>query len=152
EELSTRLALVDYAPIRIIRRLAKDDEIAVAEPILRQSSRLSDNDLIEIARTKSQGHLLAISGRQKINPAVTNVLLARGNREVIHKLANNAGASFSEPGFTTLVLKAEADEGLCEAIGLRLDVPSHLFQQLLIQATKTVRARLLALAPPETQR
>jgi uncharacterized protein (DUF2336 family) len=151
-ELSTRLALVDNAPIRVIRRLAQDDEIAVAEPVLGQSSRLSDGDLIEIARTKSQGHLLAISARPKINAAVTDVLLDRGNREVIHKLANNAGASFSEPGFTTLVLKAEADEQLTEAIGLRLDVPSHLFQKLLTQATKTVRTRLLALAPPETQR
>jgi uncharacterized protein (DUF2336 family) len=75
EELSTRLALVDHAPIRIIRRLAQDDEIAVAEPVLSQSSRLSDSDLIEIARTKGQGHLLVISGRQKINAAVTDVLL-----------------------------------------------------------------------------
>lgn len=151
-ELSTQLALVDNAPIRVIRRLAQDDEIEVAEPVLRQSPRVSDSDLIEIARTKSQGHLLAISGRQNINPAVTDVLLDRGNREVIHKLANNAGASFSESGFTTLVLKAGADERLTEAIGLRLDVPRHLFAQLLTQATKTVRTRLLALAPPETQR
>jgi uncharacterized protein (DUF2336 family) len=152
EELSTRLALVDNAPIRVIQRLAQDDEIAVAESVLRQSSRLSDNDLIEIASTKSQGHLLAISERQKINPAVTDVLLDRGNREVIHKLAHNAGASFSESGFTTLVLKAEADERLAETVGLRLDVPSHLFQKLLTQASKTVRNRLLALAPPATQR
>jgi len=152
EELSTQLALVDNAPIRVIQRLAQDDEIAVAEPVLRQSSRLSDSDLIEIARGKSQGHLLAISGRRNINPAVTDVLLDRGNREVIHKLANNAGASFSESGFTTLVLKAGADERLAETVGLRLDVPSHLFQKLLTQATKTVRTRLLALAPPETQR
>ena len=135
EELSTQLALVDNAPIRVIRRLAQDDEIAVAEPVLRQSSRLSDSDLIEIARAKSQGHLLAISGRKIINPAVTDVLLDRGNREVIHKLANNAGASFSESGFTTLVLKAGADEHLAETVGLRLDVPSHLFQKLLTQAT-----------------
>src|SRR5438874_934062 len=63
EELSMRLALVENAPILVIRRLAQDDEIAVAEPVLRQSARLSDSDLIEIARTKSQGHLLAISGR-----------------------------------------------------------------------------------------
>jgi uncharacterized protein (DUF2336 family) len=152
EELSTRLTLVDNAPIRIIRRLAQDDEITVAEPVLRQSARLSDTDLIEIARTKSQGHLLAISARHQINEAVTDVLLDRGNREVVHKLASNAGARFSEGGFTTLVLKAEADDELAETVGLRVDVPSHLFEQLLKQATKTVRTRLFALAPPETQR
>jgi len=152
EELSTRLALVDNAPIRIIRRLAQDDAIAVAGPVLTHSPRLSGSDLIQIARSKGQAHLLAISGRRYLEEAVTDVLLDRGNREVIHKLASNVGARFSESGFTTLVLKAETDEHLAETVGLRLDVPSHLFQQLLVQATKTVRARLLTLAPPETQR
>ena len=151
-ELSTRLALVDNAPIRVVQRLASDDEIAVAEPVLTRSARLTGDDLIHIARTKSQNHLLAISGRRQLDAAVTDVLLDRGNRAVIHKLAQNSGARFSEAGFTTLVVKAETDESLAEAVGLRLDVPRHLFEQLLTQATKTVRSRLLSLAPPETQR
>ena len=83
---------------------------------------------------------------------MTDILLDRGNRDVIHKLAQNAGAHFSEAGFTTLVVKAETDERLAETVGLRLDVPSHLFEQLLLQATKTVQSRLMSLAPPETQR
>ena len=83
---------------------------------------------------------------------MTDILLDRGNRDVIHKLAQNAGAHFSEAGFTTLVVKAETDDQLAETVGLRLDVPSHLFEQLLLQATKTVQSRLMSLAPPETQR
>src|SRR5499426_2264757 len=152
EELATRLALVDNAPARLIRRLAQDDAIAVAAPVLSQSVRLTGSDLIQIARSKSQAHLLAISGRKHLDEALTDVLLDRGNRDVIYKLASNAGARFSEQGFTTLVVKAEADDRLAETVGLRVDVPSHLFQRLLKQATKTVRARLLAMAPPETQR
>lgn len=151
-ELSTRLALVDNAPIRVVQQLAQDDEITVAEPVLSRSARLTGDDLIHIARTKSQGHLLAISGRKHLDEAVTDLLLDRGNRDVIHKLAQNSGAHFSEAGFTTLVVKAETDECLAAMVGLRLDIPSHLFEQLLFQATKTVRSRLLTLAPPETQR
>jgi uncharacterized protein (DUF2336 family) len=152
EELATRLALIDNAPIRIIRRLAQDDVIKVAAPVLNQSPRLTGDDLIQIARSKSQAHLLAISGRKHLDEALTDVLLDRGNRDVIHKLASNAGAHFSEAGFTTLVVKAESDDHLAETVGLRVDVPSHLFERLLIQATKTVRSRLLAKAPPATQR
>jgi uncharacterized protein (DUF2336 family) len=152
QELSTRLALVENAPIRIVQRLAGDDEITVAEPVLTDSPRLTDNDLIEIASTKGQGHLLAISGRGQLGEAVTDVLLDRGNRDVIHKLARNVGARFSESGFTTLVVKAEGDDGLAETVGLRLDVPNHLFQKLLSQATRAVRSKLLSVAPPETQR
>jgi uncharacterized protein (DUF2336 family) len=152
EELSTRLALVDNAPIKVVQRLARDDEITVAGPVLAHSPRLTGSDLIQIASTKGQGHLLAISGRRQLDEAVTDVLLDRGNREVILKLARNAGARLSESGFTTLVVKAENDDCLAESVGLRLDIPSHLFQELLLQATETVRSKLLSVAPPETRR
>jgi uncharacterized protein (DUF2336 family) len=151
-ELSTRLALVGQAPIRVIRRLANDDELVVAEPVLTGSPRLSADELIQIARSKGQGHLLAISGRRQLDEAVTDILLDRGNRDVIYKLAQNSGARFSESGHTTMVVKAQTDDRLAIAVGLRLDVPRHLFEQLLRQASKTVRSRLLSQAPPETQR
>lgn len=151
-ELSTRLALVKNAPPRVIRRLALDNDITVAEPVLAGSPCLTADDLIQVASTKSQEHLLAISGRRHLDETVTDILLDRGNRDVIYKLAQNAGAHFSEPGFTTLVVKAETDDELAETVGLRLDVPSHLFEQLLLQATKTVQSRLMSLAPPQTQR
>ncbi len=151
-ELSNRLALIDNAPLRVVQRLANDDEIAVAEPILARSPRLTSDDLVQVARTKSQDHLMAISARRQIDETVTDILLDRGNRDVIHKLAQNAGARFSEAGFTTLVVKAGVDEKLAETVGLRVDIPHYLFERLLTQATKTVHARLMALAPPETQR
>src|ERR1700742_4833802 len=57
--LSSRLAPIDTAPPRTIRTLAFDDEIEVAGPVLSQSARLDDEALIELARSKSQAHLLA---------------------------------------------------------------------------------------------
>src|SRR3984893_9678356 len=151
EELSRRLAPINQAPSDIVRQLAGNDDIAVAAPILTQSTRLTDSDLIEIASTKPQGHLLAISGRSQIGATVTDVLLHRGDRDVFHKLAGNSGASFSENGFATLVKHSERDEQLAEKVGLRLDVPLRLFRELLLRATEAVRARLLALAGPASR-
>jgi uncharacterized protein (DUF2336 family) len=150
-ELSEHLAPVDNSPIEVIRQLARNDEIAVAGPVLTQSARLTTSDLVEIAGTKSQQHLLAISGRSEIEEAVTDVLLDRGDREIAHRLARNAGARFSENGFTSLVRNAETDESLAEKLGLRLDIPLRLLRDLLAKATEAVRTRLLALAPPETK-
>ena len=100
-ELSRRLGPINNAPIEVVRRLARDDNITVAEPILTTSLRLSDGDLIDIASSKTQAHLLAISARQQIGASVTDVLLQRGDREVLHKLAGNSGADFSVIGFET---------------------------------------------------
>src|SRR5580658_9478036 len=43
-ELSQRLGPVNNAPLEVVRQLARDDDIAVAAPILTQSRRLSDHD------------------------------------------------------------------------------------------------------------
>ena len=150
-ELSRRLGPINNAPTEIVRRLAQDDDITVAEPILTQSARLNDKDLIAIATTKTPAHLLAISGRSQIGANVTDVLLQRGDRKVYHRLAGNAGANFSEGGFATLVKHSERDGELAEKVGLRLDVPLRLFRELLLRATEAVRARLLALAGPESR-
>jgi uncharacterized protein (DUF2336 family) len=119
-ELSRRLAPIHNAPTEVVRRLARNDNIAVAAPILTQSRRLSDVDLIDIANTQTQAHLLAISGRSEIGENVTDALLRRGDRFVFHKLAENAGATFSDSGFATLVKQSAGDEELAEKVGLRL--------------------------------
>jgi len=150
-QLSECLAPVNNAPIETIRSLSRHNEISIAGPALTQSNRLSENDLIDIAKSKGQGHLLAISGRASLSETVTDVLVERGDGHVFQALARNAGACFSHSGYATLVKKSENDESLAEKIGLRLDIPLHLLRQLLSQATDFVRDRLLAAALPENQ-
>jgi uncharacterized protein (DUF2336 family) len=150
-ELSKRLAPLDYAPFEVIQHLAWDDEIDVAGSVLANSSRLGTEVLVEIASKKGQDHLLAISGRSNLPSAVTDVIVDRGEDKVIRKLANNAGAKFSDQGFSTIVARAGADDELVEILGLRSDFPAKFIADLLRRAKETVRARLLAIAPPAVQ-
>ena len=147
-ELSGRLALIENAPKEVMRRLARDDEISVASPVLIQSGCLSTADLIEITKTKGQAHLLAISSREYLGEFITDALLQYGDREVDRRLASNSGARFSEAGFSTLISRAEQDELLAEKVCLRRDIPLHMVRQLVLGATETVRSRLLAVASP----
>jgi uncharacterized protein (DUF2336 family) len=150
-ELSHRLAPMSNAPIEAVRRLAHDDAIEVAGPVLRQSPRVPEADLVDIAKTKSQAHLLAISGRTGIAEPVTDELVRRGNREVARSVARNRQARLSERGLSHLVSRAEQDGVLAETVGGRKDIPPHLFRELLLKATEVVQERLLAAADPEAQ-
>jgi uncharacterized protein (DUF2336 family) len=150
-ELARRLAPVENAPLEILRRLAKDDDIAVAGPVLEQSPRLGDADLLDVARSKGQAHLFAISNRSALDEAVTEVLVRRGDRDVIRNIAGNHGARFSESSYSSLVKRAEKDGALAETVAQRPDIPDHLFRELLTRATEVVQRRLLAAAKPETQ-
>ena len=111
--------------------------------------RLDDKTLIENARSKSQAHLMAISTRRVLSGAVTDVLVQRGNDEVVQSTVNNPGAEFTERGFTRLVSRAEGDDNLTICIGLRPAMPRHLYLKLLAKASDTVRQRLEAANPQQ---
>ena len=143
-ELSGRLAPVDHAPPRTIGQLAANDEIAVAGPVLTHSNRLEEADLMRIAATKSQDHLLAIAARKQLNQPLTDILVQRGDQHVARSVASNPGASISEPGFETLAARADADEALALSIARRPEVPLRIYCALLARATEVVRQRLLA--------
>jgi uncharacterized protein (DUF2336 family) len=150
-ELAHRLAPVGNAPGELIGRLARDDDIAVAGPVLRQSRRLAEADLVEIAATKSQAHLLAISSRTGVAEPVTNVLVRRGDQAVARSVAENRSALLSDASFTTLVERSEGDDVLAERVGQRPDIPPPLFRALLLKATAVVQQRLFAAATPDVQ-
>lgn len=145
--LANRLAPVPKAPPRLIYTLAFDDEIEVAAPVLSQSERLNDDMLIENARSKSQGHLLAISKRKVLSNAVTDVLVERGNNEVVESAVNNPGAEFSDNGFTKLVSRAEGNDELTTCLGQRRGIPKPHYLKLIARASDSVRERLQAANP-----
>lgn len=149
-ELSRRIAPVTNAPDGVVRRLATNDDIAVAGPVLRRTP-LSDADLEKIAETRGQDHLLAISERPGLTETLTNILVRRGDGAVARSVATNRQARFSDDSFLLLLQRAKLDGVLAERIGGRADIPPRLFRQLVLQATEVVQRRLLANARPETQ-
>ncbi|MBI3703809.1 MAG: DUF2336 domain-containing protein [Rhizobiales bacterium] len=146
-KLAHRLVDIPGGSPKVIRMLAFDDEIEVAGPVLAKSPQLSDEDLVENATSKSQKHLLAIAQRLKLSEAVTDVLVERGDRRVVHKVASNKGARFSLAGYGKLTNRARHDRRLTLVLGQRSDIPRQYFIRLLATASASVRAKLEAANP-----
>jgi uncharacterized protein (DUF2336 family) len=151
-QLSEQLAAIDNSPVNVVARLARHDRIEVAGPVLEKSNRLTDIDLVEIAYTKSQAHLVAIAGRAQIAAAVAEVLVRRGDSEVALKLAANGGAAISSESFTALIQRALDNKNLAEAISDRDDVPPELYEFLVQRATENVKKHLVATCKPEVRK
>jgi uncharacterized protein (DUF2336 family) len=141
-QLARRLARLDNAPVNVINKLAFDDSIDIAGPVLRHSERLDARTLVANARSKSQQHLLAISKRKSIVEDVTDVLVTRGNQEVVNSVATNDGARFSDFGILHMIKRSEGDSILIEQLGRRKDIPRHLFQQLIAKASDNTKKRI----------
>jgi len=108
-------------------------------------ARLDDAALVENARTKSQRHLLAISGRSILCEAVTDVLVERGDNQVVRvrrqprRQVLAAGSSASSNGRRTM-----------RSGDVRLVAPRHPRHDLLklfVQASEMLRSRLEAADP-----
>jgi uncharacterized protein (DUF2336 family) len=150
-ELAERLAEVANAPPLLVRQLVRDDEAAIAGPLLRRSPLIDEPTLIEIARMKSQLHLLAISDRLTLSTQITDVIVKRGDREVVRKVAGNAGANFSQAGYSGLIRRAGEDGVLALAVGQRDDLSAPMLKDLLERSADTVRRRLFEVARPEAK-
>jgi len=146
-KLAHRLAPIANAPANVIYMLAFDDDIEVAHQVLSQSERLGERELLANAGSKSQQHMFAITQRKSLSEAVTDVLVERGDRDIVHSVVKNSGARFSDAGFRMLVKRSTGDDALATEVGLRSDVPRQHFLLLLEKASSAVRARLAAENP-----
>jgi uncharacterized protein (DUF2336 family) len=149
--LAERLSWLANAPRGLVGQLAREDEMAIAGPLLRRSPVIDETALIEIARHKGQGHLLAMSERPVLSPDVTDVIVRRGDRDTVRRAAGNAGATFSQGGYSTLIKRAGMDGVLTLTVGQRGDLSDQHLKNLLAGSIDVVRRRLFEVARPDRQ-
>lgn len=137
-EFAERLADMDYAPQKVTHKFALE-EIQIARPILQRSKILSDEFLVKIAQTQSQDHLLAISNRENIATNVTDILVERGNSDVLVKVTSNKGAKFSRGSFERLSKKADGNNDLNNLLKDRTDTPDDLLKIIKQRVSKKIK-------------
>lgn len=143
-EFGERLAAIINAPPKVSYKLAFDDLIEVAGPLLSRSDQLDDDALIASAKLKSQEHLLAISQRATLSEGVTDILVERGNHQVVVTTAENFGARFSHFGYSTLVTRSKDNDELALAVWSRPEIPRYQLLALFERASAAVRFKFEA--------
>lgn len=139
--IAERIAADPKAPPLVIEQLASDDWAEVASPVLTKSPKLSDETLLKIIDSKGHSHLLAISRRRAIAPAVAESLVERGNRSVIRTLARNPGVDLSPQARQRLETRQRARlEELRKSPRKAVEYPAELHRE---DGDAPVRCRLL---------
>jgi uncharacterized protein (DUF2336 family) len=141
-ELAERLADITNAPRATVRDLAFDPTLAVASPVLERSTQLTEDDLVDVAEQRGQGHLMALTRRKTLSTRVTDVLVTRGDSDVARSVAGNDGALFSHHGHTVLINRAAEDDVLRSTLAKRSDVPPAYRKRLVELAQERVQRRL----------
>jgi uncharacterized protein (DUF2336 family) len=99
------------------------DTIEVAEPILRHSLVLSDDDLLAVIARCSSGHCVAVAGRPQLSAEISGALIARKDEDVAAALLANQGAEIDEPGYHLVVDTFGRVPRIVDLVGLREALP-----------------------------
>ncbi|PIT00502.1 hypothetical protein TSA1_06815 [Bradyrhizobium nitroreducens] len=130
-QLGVALAELKVAPPATLRRLASNDDPAVACPVLVKSQALSTSDLETIAISGGERQQLAIATRACIESPLTETLIRRGGRTIHLALISNAGARFSDAAYVALLETCASDDELTKALALRPGTPDPVLRKLL---------------------
>jgi len=144
--VSAEMAPLRSTPRALARRLASDEALVVSGVMLEQSEALTDDDLLDIAGSLSQGHLLAITRRRGLSETVTEVLADRGDGEVLEGVTNNATARFSDLGLERLTTRGLDYPKVLIALSRRADMPPDRLVQAVASFDAEARAKLENLA------
>ena len=142
-ELAQRMATADAPPSGLLRALARDQSIAVAQPVLTGSRALTENDLLIVARTRGQEHLRAISQRESVSPAVSEAIVERGDDRTLGFLLRNEGAELSREVHEIVVDRAAENPELHEAVVGRKSLPADLLNEMYFVVEARLRDKIL---------
>lgn len=115
------LAPLERAPGMVVVKLA-NDVIEVAEPLLRFSTVLSDDDLIDIIVHRSEEHRLAIASRSGVTDRVSEAIVEHGAKEAVVSLVRNAEAELGQATMRKLISRAANDHDIAEDLRGRAEI------------------------------
>lgn len=141
-EIAERLADARLAPKGVLKQLAEDD-IAVADPVLRRSQALSDADLIAIVRAGGPAQWKSVARRREVSEAVSEAIAERREEESLLCLAKNQGARFSLKAMQILIGEAKRIHALQEPLTGRFDLPPQHLTQLYFFVAAGLKREIL---------
>lgn len=141
-DVAAALAVQRDAPPGLTRVLA-GEEIDIAFPVLAQSPTLGDPDIIDIIRTQSIEHQLAIVDRSALSEPVAAALAETGNQEVVVALLRNKAARISRKTMGDLVDQSRTVAPYRVPILDREDIESSLAMRMFFWVPPSLCERII---------
>ncbi len=141
KHVANLLAPLERAPGSVVLHLANDD-IDVARPLLEFSNVLSDDDLIDIIKTKSEEHRVAIAGREKVALRVGEAIGREGGQHSLAKLLENEGAEIDVKTYEKALHLASNNDEIAKRLRNRKNVDWNLLKKKISRAGSKVLAQL----------
>ncbi len=129
EAISERLSVMEAVPLRLALHLA-NEEISIAEPVLKNSRTLGDMDLIYIIKAKTPEYWRAIAQRNRMSDQVINILTSLRDNPTAQVLVENNNIVLPVASVAVLAEMAERNELLARPLLSRSEVGADTASRL----------------------
>lgn len=140
--LSDSLKNCDFLPRDVALTLA-NDVIEVAEPILTFSLVLTEEDLIEIVKTRSTASRVAVAQRQRVPSAVSDAMVKSKDEVAITVLVGNPGAVVGELTLEEILDIFPESDAIKRNMAHRPTLPVRTAERLVTLVSDRLREHLV---------
>lgn len=118
------------------------DNIAV--PILECSPVLTDEDLLDILRSKAAAKIMAIARRPSISGGIVRALIRHGDSNAVADLAANDHVHLDEQACNEMIDLYGQDDLIHENLVSRRELPVGIVERLITQASEEVALSIIS--------
>lgn len=137
--LSQKIAHIDSAPLRLVLHLA-NDELDVAEPILRHSNCLDSFDLMYIIKSNTAEYWQVIAERKNLSNEVIELLARSDDFNTALSLVENTHITLNDNALTSLSDFARGYDDLALPLLRREEVSAELAHAMFEYVGEMVKA------------
>lgn len=139
--LAERLSVQDNVPVDLIIFLA-NDEITVAESVLRHSPVLKDIDLLYIIQSKERAHWEVIAQREAVSPVVAERLIETRDPGTVLKLIDNQRVHLQKGALKKIIRVAAVSEELQAPLLRRPEIDAETATDLYMVVSQALRQQI----------
>ncbi len=105
--LSEAVQSLEHVPQSVVSTLVRDEAAAVAEPVLRNSPQVTDEDLVTVLKTApTRGRVAAIAQRPELSHRVADAVVRTDDVDAVALLLGNQSAQIREETLDHILAKA----------------------------------------------
>lgn len=142
KELAESLKKCPSLPHDIVQKIINDVS-TVATPMIQFSTLLTEQDLVEIIKTKDEEKQIAVARRQDVPFRVSETLIEEASERPVVSLISNEKANISDYAYQRLMERFKDCESIHRPLLMRSHIPVRIFEKLINVISDTLKKQLL---------
>ena len=128
-------------PRDVAVKLSEDIE-SIAVPVLTHSPVFTDEDLVEVLKSKAAAKIIAVAKRVSVSDHVARAIIRFGDSQAVAEVAANDGALISEQTASEMLDIYKNEDLIAESMIARRDLPPKIVEKMITLVSEDMAVKI----------